>query len=467
MAAHTQRRSLAAPRTMIALLLAIVAVAPAVAQPESDPCRPVRGCAVPALSSLDALMLEFVCTRNIGAATIAVTRNGTLIYERGFGWADEARSQPIAANALMRIASVSKPITAAAVRELIAEGAFTLDTKAFNLGQPGGGLLDLAPFPSLGDPRLADVTVRHLIEHKGGWNRDIAGDLTYMEIAIASAMGISSPPGRENTVRYILGKPLQHTPGTTESYSNIGMLALGLIVEQHRGKPLQEVLDPIMAASGVAINDHQIGRTFKADQDPREPFYDATALGPNVYNPGGPLVRAPYGTWDHEARAGQGAHIATAAALAKFAAHYYVNGPNIGRPRPANDSGTWRWNHTGSLAGTNSLIRQRGDGITYAVIFNKRAPSGDWAGQARTAIDALFDSGSISWPTSPPACCPADYNTDGGDDILDFLDFFNDFGQCDQLPAPCGTLGNPDLNGDTIIDILDFLDFLDAFGRGC
>lgn len=433
----------------------------------AQPCRPISGCEVPALGGLDALMLDFVCSRDIGAATIAVARDGVVVYERGFGWSDEARTVPLAHDAMMRVASVSKPITAAAVRELIAEGAFTLDTRAFDLGQPGGGLLDLEPFPSLGDPRLADVTVQHLLRHRGGWDRDIAGDLTYMEVAIASAMGIASPPGRENTVRYILGKPLQHAPGSTESYSNIGMLVLGLIVEQHRGKPLEEVLDPIMARAGVADEDHIIGRTFRQDQDSREPHYDAAGLGVNVFDPGGALVRRAYGTWDHEARAGQGAHVATAAALARFASHYYVNGANIGMPRPANDGGTWRWNHTGSLPGTNSLIRQRGDGITYAVIFNRRPSSGDWAAQARTAIDAFFDTTAIDWPLGPPSCCAADYNEDGADDILDFLDFFEDFSGCDQTPAPCGTLGDPDVNGDMTVDILDFLEFLDAFSAGC
>ncbi len=64
--------------------------------------------------------------------------------------------------------------------------------------------------------------------------------------------------------------------------------------------------------------------------------------------------------------------------------------------------------------------------------------------------------------------CPADYNGSGdAGDILDFLDFFDDFGACDGQAAPCGQLGNPDVNGDTSIDVLDFLDFLDAFGQGC
>lgn len=64
-------------------------------------------------------------------------------------------------------------------------------------------------------------------------------------------------------------------------------------------------------------------------------------------------------------------------------------------------------------------------------------------------------------------CCLGDYTDDLTVDILDFLDFFEDFAACDQLPAPCGTLGNPDVNADTIVDILDLLDFLNAFGNGC
>ncbi len=66
-----------------------------------------------------------------------------------------------------------------------------------------------------------------------------------------------------------------------------------------------------------------------------------------------------------------------------------------------------------------------------------------------------------------PRQCAADYNGDEEADILDFLDFFDDFGACLNEPAPCGSVGDADFNGDTLVDILDFLDFLDAFGIGC
>jgi hypothetical protein len=54
--------------------------------------------------------------------------------------------------------------------------------------------------------------------------------------------------------------------------------------------------------------------------------------------------------------------------------------------------------------------------------------------------------------------CRADYNLDGISDILDFLDFFNDFGNLDP---------RADVNLDGLVDILDFLDFLNWFGTGC
>jgi glucose/arabinose dehydrogenase len=59
---------------------------------------------------------------------------------------------------------------------------------------------------------------------------------------------------------------------------------------------------------------------------------------------------------------------------------------------------------------------------------------------------------------------PADYNGDTLVDVLDFLDFFDDFGTCSGEPGPCGAIGDTDINGDTIVDVSDFLDFFDYFG---
>lgn len=63
-----------------------------------------------------------------------------------------------------------------------------------------------------------------------------------------------------------------------------------------------------------------------------------------------------------------------------------------------------------------------------------------------------------------PDCSVANYNGDADVDILDFLDFLDDFGSCENQPAPCGSVSDADLTGDTIVDILDFLEFFEYFG---
>ena len=148
---------------------------------------------------------------------------------RGIGFQDSGQTVPLPNDAMFRIASVTKPITAAAIRHLIGTGALSLSDAIFDVGQSGGGILNSAPFPSLGDRRLDDITVEHLLLHQGGWDRDLLGlDLTFLELSIASDMGIESPPSRIDPVRWIMGQPLQFAPGTQTVYSNISFLLLGL-----------------------------------------------------------------------------------------------------------------------------------------------------------------------------------------------------------------------------------------------
>jgi hypothetical protein len=109
------------------------------------------------------------------------------------------------------------------------------------------------------------------------------------------------------------------------------------------------------------------------------------------------------------------------------------------------------------------------DGESYDAFGTFVALSGD-----TTIVGAPGDDVSINslqgsaWIFSPVGSCPADYNGTGdAGDSVDFLDFFDDFGVCDGEVVPCGTYGNPDINGDTFIDVLDFLDFLEGFSEGC
>ena len=338
-------------------------------------------------------MVEFMEAKGIEAGLLGVMKNGVVVLERGYGWKDSAHTEALPANAMMRIASVTKPITAAAVHALVDAGIFSFDDHVFNLEQPDGGLLDVTPFLSLGDSRLAQITVRHCLDHEGGWDRSIAGDLTYMEVDVASDMRVANPPGRENTARWILSHPLEHDPGTTYAYSNIGYMMLGLVIEQYSGMSyLDFVHQQVFGLLNVDPADIQLGRTFTADQNPREPWYDYPGSCQNVFQPA-EFVNCPHGGWDHEARVSQGRIISSTRPLLHFLDHFYINGPSIGASRTGDEGASWKRSHTGSLRGTNALARQRGDGVNYVVLFNKRSTTGSsYATQIRVILDAAIES---------------------------------------------------------------------------
>lgn len=367
------------------------------AQAERTSAHPATGALVAPLEPLEAEILAFMAAHDIPGAVFALSRNGELLAQRGYGWKDRDRTESMPADARMRIASITKPVVAAAVHALVRDNVLSMDDRVFRLGQSGAGILPVEPYPQMSDARIARITVRQLLDHTAGWDRSEVGDLTYREVQVSRAMGLAGTPGRENLLNYILGQPLQFTPGERRSYSNIGYLALGLLIEHATGQDLMTVIhERVLGPLGVSEHEYLQGATFAENQHPGEPHYHAPVLRVNVFDPAGPRVEHAYGGWDHEMRVGQGGHVATATALVTFLNHHFVAGPNIGAPIPSDAGSRWRWNHTGSLPGTSALARQRGDGISYAVVFNQRQTP-DLAAQVRQLIDAELDAGNIDW----------------------------------------------------------------------
>lgn len=59
--------------------------------------------------------------------SVGVSRNGRCIWERGFGYADVEQLVPCKSDTVMRIASISKPVTAALAARLVQNGKLNLD----------------------------------------------------------------------------------------------------------------------------------------------------------------------------------------------------------------------------------------------------------------------------------------------------------------------------------------------------
>jgi N-acyl-D-amino-acid deacylase len=386
---------------------------------------PVTGKADPRLASFDRMMTDFVKENDVPGAALAVTKNGRLVYARGFGYADRDPKTPVEPNALFRIASVSKPITAAAVLQLVERRKLKLDDKAFDI-------LKLKPVLAPGateDPRIGQVTVLELLQHRGGWDRDKSFDPMFRSGEIARVTGTTPPAGPDAIIRYMLGKPLQFNPGEGYNYSNFGYCVLGRIIEQVSGVKYEEyVRKEVLAPLG--ITDMHIGHTRLEERAKNEVRYydDLNRLGPSVF-PNGGRVPIPYGLWYLEAMEAHGGWLASAPDLVRFASAFDVparckilNARSIvtmfSRPsgfkggpedswyacgwevRPAGN-GFNMW-HMGLLDGTSTLLVRRVDGLCWAVLFNKAHNGKDALadkidGQVHAAADKVrqWPSGSI------------------------------------------------------------------------
>jgi len=166
---------------------------------------PVSGKPVPALSFLDGTIQTYMTEHYVDAAVVGISYFGKTVYCRGFGWSDRDKQNPLQENATFRVASITKTFTAAVIMDLVDRELLDLEDHAFDLGQPGGGILDLVPFPPSDpiDPRLRNITVYHLLHHTGGWDRDLVTDPTNQELVIQNAMGLSELPTAEETMRWV------------------------------------------------------------------------------------------------------------------------------------------------------------------------------------------------------------------------------------------------------------------------
>jgi hypothetical protein len=401
-------------------LLAVLSITAVLSTANADGPVPVQGMPVPELAVFDTMMCDFMDDNGIKAGLLGIMKDGVIVYQRGFGWKDSGETQPLRHDAVARIASATKPFTAAAIQNLYASGALDPCDPVFDLGQPGGGVLPYSAFdgsgfvlyPNTPDSQMEQITVQQILSHTSGLPTNNASDPMFREVEIAddfnnAGFATSYPPGRVRTTQWVLGTTLATPPGNTYAYSNFGFQVLGQVVEQASGMShidfiKQSVLGPI---EWMPVSEVVYGRTFENDLDSREPYYDNTQMAQNVFDPGGDQVRRPHGAYEHELHFASGALVVSTTAMLHLAERYYVNAENAGAGQATTYGALTNGvrsnrSHGGLLWGTESWMRQRSDGVNFAIIFNKGTNGTNWAQQMRNMIDDELDNGApIAWPT--------------------------------------------------------------------
>jgi CubicO group peptidase (beta-lactamase class C family) len=173
------------------------------------------------------------------SGVVLIARGDDIVLERGYGYADFENRTPMRAESILRIGSLTKPVTASAVLVAAQSGRLSLTDEI------------CAALPSC--PRAwRGVTIRHLLTHTSGI-RDHFGDLQAVPVEqtateLARALAAIDP-----------AESLASAPGTEYAYSNFNYVLLGAALERAYGAPWeavlrQTVLDPT-GARDVAYDD--------------------------------------------------------------------------------------------------------------------------------------------------------------------------------------------------------------------
>ncbi len=360
-----------------------------------------RAAGNPALEEkLAGIVDSYLKDREIPGGQLALLKEGQVVFSRAFGMADRDKKVAVTPRTLFRIASVSKPLTAAAILVLAEEGKLSLDAKMLDVL-----MVDIfLPEGKKMDPRVKDITLRHLLQHTAGWDRNKSGDMMFESKKIAKTLGIPCPPGPMDVIREVLGRPLDTDPGAKYAYSNFGYCVLGRIVEQVSCMPYEKFVQE-RVLKPASISGPRVGATLTQGEGETRYYTpkpeDEEPVFPNLPD----KVPSPYGGWCLETMDSHGGWIAAAEDIAKFAASL----PDIGGISPFKKKETWETliappagpvgyekdgkvkpvsygcgfqihreekgagiEHSGSLPGTTTFVWRRPDGYTWAAFFNMR-----------------------------------------------------------------------------------------------
>ena len=167
---------------------------------------------------LDGLMPTALRTAQTPGAVVVVVKDGQVLFEKGYGFADYARRVPVdPRQTLFRPGSVSKLFTWTAVMQLVEQGKLNLDADV-------NTYLDFRIPPYHGIP----VTLRQLMTHRAGFSETARDLLTY---------GKPPPPLAEVLKRYT--PPRIFAPEDGPGYSNYGASVAGYIVQRVSGEPFE------------------------------------------------------------------------------------------------------------------------------------------------------------------------------------------------------------------------------------
>jgi CubicO group peptidase (beta-lactamase class C family) len=262
---------------------------------------------------IDTIIEKAIETGKIVGTVVIVVEDGEIVYSRAAGYADREMGKPVEIGTIFRLASVSKPLVAAAALALVDKGRLAF----------GDLVRDHLPYfqPRQPDGKIADITIHHLLTHTAGLSYGADPKTTPPERMFNSGLSDTDLDFQENFGR-LSTFPLLAAPGTLWSYS-IAIDVLGAVIARIEGCSLDEVvrhhvLEPLgMSDTGFSVSDLERLATPYADGNPTAVRMNDRHLVPD--SDGNLLTFAPFRLFNPKAfQSGGAGMVGTAPDLISF-----------------------------------------------------------------------------------------------------------------------------------------------------
>ncbi len=205
----------------------------------------------PAVSQFSRWLAHDVQQDDLAGITVAVARDGEVLWSRAFGWADRERQVPAARETIYKVGSISKTVTAALMATLVDEGIVSLNTPLEELVPE---IEDIRDWPADAHPALP--MLRHLANHTSGLpNGPELPDASIGHVSIWKSKLLASIP----TIRY------RTRPGEEYHYSNVGYALLGFALDRAANQDfVEQVRMRIFEPMGMTSSTYLIDANLQA-----------------------------------------------------------------------------------------------------------------------------------------------------------------------------------------------------------
>ena len=318
----------------------------------------------PTFTEVRATIIEAIASGDIPSMSVAVAKDGEIIWEESFGWANREAMIQATPHTMYSMASISKPITTTGLMILVERGDVELDAPVNRYIAPA----QLTAY----EGESSAATVTHILNHTSGLP-------VHYSVFYQDEPQRQAPPFSESIRRYGI---LVHPPGAVYQYANFGFALADHVITKASGVPYAEFMKTeVFLPLGMTHTSIDVGPgleeaaaiRYDGSGDP-VPFYTSDHPGASqVYSSAHDLIR--FGLFHLGHTQAEQTQIISAESIDLM--------KRDSDPDPENDRYGLGWFlsenehgypiawHTGSMRGTNTMLKfVPGEDIAVVVLVN-------------------------------------------------------------------------------------------------